>query len=212
VAAICEVIERDAVTRWKRLGLRARAQHVLDDRTVDDPDCLALLELFARAGLAVRLSDVTTEIGVATFACEIRPRPDNDTPLRRRFLGAACHPQRTLALIGALVEAAQTRLTYIAGARDDLPAEDYGDPATAEVTEALLDAFVADAVRRDFASVPHHCSDSLPATIDWLFGRLGSAGCERVVVADLTREDLGIPVVRMVIPGLEFPLNVFAPI
>jgi ribosomal protein S12 methylthiotransferase accessory factor len=210
VAAICEVIERDAVARWKRLGLRARAQHVLDAATVRDPDCLALLDLYTRAGLTVRLFDVTTEIGVPTYVCEIRPQADNDAPLRRRFLGAACHPRRTIALLGALTEAAQTRLTYIAGARDDLPPKDYEDPATAEVTDALLSAFASQVMPRDFAAAPDDGPDDLPATIDWLLARLERAGCERVVVVDLTREDLGIPVVRAVIPGLEFPANPFA--
>ena len=205
VAAICEVIERDAVVRWKRCGLRARAQHLLDWGTVRDPDCIALLEFYSRAGLAVRLWDLTTDVGVATFACDIRPRPDNDSPLRRRFRAAACHPERTLALVGALVEAAQTRLNYIAGTRDDLPPGDYGEPESAGVAEALLDAFAAERAQHDFADVPDHCADNLSGMIDWLLDRLGHAGCERVVAVDLTRAEVGISVVRVVIPGLEFP-------
>jgi thiazole/oxazole-forming peptide maturase SagD family component len=205
VAAICEVVERDAVARWKRHGLRGRAPYVLDGRTVGDPDCLGLLELYARAGVAVRLWNLTTATGVATFACDIRPLPDADTPLRRRFRTAACHPERRLALVGALVEAAQSRLTYIAGTRDDLLPQDYHDPDGADLAEVLQDAFTAEVTPQDFANVSDHTTDNAAATIDWLLGRLAGAGIERVVAVDLTRDEFGIAVVRVVIPGLAFP-------
>ena len=36
-----------------------------------------------------------------------------------------CHPSREGGLLRALTEAAQSRLTYIAGARDDCTRDDY---------------------------------------------------------------------------------------
>ena len=38
-----------------------------------------------------------------------------------------------------------------------------------------------------------------------MVGRLGRAGMEQVLVVDLTRPEFGIPVVRVVVPGLEGP-------
>ena len=58
----------------------------------------------------------------------------------RRFHGAGCHPDRAIALSRALTEAAQTRLTYIAGIRDDLLPAEYEEPPNAEIVDALLDA------------------------------------------------------------------------
>jgi ribosomal protein S12 methylthiotransferase accessory factor len=199
------VVERDAVERWKRHGLRDRAQHLLDRGTVRDPDCLAVLDRYARAGLAVRLWNLTTAIGVATFGCDIRPLRGTDTPLRRRFRTASCHPESALALVGALVEAAQSRLTYIAGTRDDLSPLDYRDPDGADLADALQDAFAAEATPHDFADVLDFVDDDAGATLDWLLGRLAAAGIGRVVAVDLTRKEVGIAVVRVVIPGLAAP-------
>ena len=39
--------------------------------------------------------------------------------------------------------------------------------------------------------------------MDWACARLASVGIGEVVVVDLTKEEFGIPVVRVVIPGLE---------
>jgi ribosomal protein S12 methylthiotransferase accessory factor len=39
--------------------------------------------------------------------------------------------------------------------------------------------------------------------LQWELEQLRSAGIARVIAVDLTRPEFGIPVVRMVIPGLE---------
>jgi ribosomal protein S12 methylthiotransferase accessory factor len=44
----------------------------------------------------------------------------------------------------------------------------------------------------DFLTDIHHVTD-----------RLGAAGLSRVIVVDLTRPEIGVPVVRVVVPGLE---------
>jgi YcaO-like protein with predicted kinase domain len=111
-SAVCELVERDAVALWSASGIRARARRALDIASVDDPDCLALLAKYDRAGIDVRLWHVTTDVGIAAFLCDIRD-PSADEPRRlRHFHGAGCHPDRAVALARALSEAAQTRLTY----------------------------------------------------------------------------------------------------
>ena len=88
----------------------------------------------------MRLWNVTTEIGIAAFLCDIHD-PSQDEPRRlRRFHGSGCHPDRAIALARALTEAAQTRLTYITGIRDDLLPAEYEEPPAADIVEALLDA------------------------------------------------------------------------
>ena len=202
-AGICEVVERDAVALWRTKPLRARAAHWLAPGSVDDPNCRMLLEMFARAGMAMRLWDVTTEIGIPAFICDIRPMEGTDTPVRRRFRGAGCHPDPALALAGAMAEAAQVRLTYISGSRNDLSARDYGDPETAEFTEALLDVFCQQAGGRLFDSGAGCADGDLGGVVRWELGRLRASGFAQVIAVDLTRPAFGIPVVRVVIPGLE---------
>src|SRR5206468_4143914 len=60
-AAICELVERDAVAVWNASGIRARAQQALDIASVDDADCRALLAKYTDAGIAVGLWNATTD-------------------------------------------------------------------------------------------------------------------------------------------------------
>ena len=202
-AAICELVERDAVAVWSASGIRARPQRALDIASVDDPDCRALLAKYDDAGIAVRLWNVTTDIGIAAFVCDIRDPSASEPDRLRRFHGAGCHPDRAVALIRALTEAAQTRLTYITGIRDDLLQSEYYEPPNAELMDALLDALCAEAALTSFCRVPSFSADDLGQDLHSELKHLRSAGITRVVAIDLTRPDFRIPVVRIVIPGLE---------
>jgi YcaO-like protein with predicted kinase domain len=202
-AGICELVERDAVSLWRTRGLSARAAQWLQPGSVDDADCRTLLDRLESAGMAVRLWSATTEIGIPVFICDIRPLADADTPVRRRFRGAACHPDPAIALTGAMIEAAQVRLTYISGSRNDLTAADYDDPETAEFTEALLDVFCQQATPRSFADEPGCAETDLTCVVRWELDWLRAAGVTQVIAVDLTQAAFGIPVLRVVIPGLE---------
>ena len=202
-SAICELVERDAVALWSASGIRSRAKRTLDVGSVDDPDCRALLAKYDKAGIAVRLWNVTTAVGIAAFICDIRDQTEGDPRRLRRFHGAGCHPDRTIALARALTEAAQTRLTYIAGIRDDLLPSEYEEPPTADIVDALLDALRQESAPHSFREVPSFAADDLGQDLRWELERLRAAGIGRVVTVDLTRPDFSIPVVRVVIPGLE---------
>ena len=201
-SGICELTERDAVALWNARHLWERANCFLDLSSVDDEDCCALLEAYEKAQLAVRVWDVTSDIGIPAFVCDIPAARDDPAGGLRRFRGSGCHPSRTVALARALTEAAQIRLTYIAGIRDDL--SDYEESAPQKLGAALLDAASESAEPRSFHDTPNFDSDDLAHDLRWQLGQLRSVGIERVIAVDLTRSDFGIPVVRMVIPGLEW--------
>jgi YcaO-like protein with predicted kinase domain len=202
-SAICELAERDAVALWNSVGIRVRSQWALDTASVDDPDCQTLLRKYDEAGIAVRLWNVTTDLGIPAFICDIRD-PSAAEPRRlRSFHGSGCHPDRAIALARALTEAAQVRLTYITGIRDDLPPSEYEEPPNAEIVDALLDALCQDAEALSFRNIPSFVADDLGRDLRWELERLAAGGVARVVVVDLTRSEFGIPVVRVVTPGLE---------
>ena len=56
---------------------------------------------------------------------------------------------------------------------------------------------------RDFREVPTWFSETFEEDVGWELERLSSAGIEQVVVVSLTKPEFGIPVVRVIIPGLE---------
>ena len=202
-AAISEVVERDAVAVWRAQGIRERARRVMPEDSVDDADCRALLAAYRRAGVAVRIFEVTTDIAIAAFACEIRVPSDFEPGRVHRYRGSGCHPDRAVALSRALTEAAQTRLTYITGIRDDLDPGDYAGAPALGIDEDLLIGALQGTTQRSFSEAPDFASDDVVQDVRATLARLRDAGMDEAIVVDLTREEFGIPVVRVVIPGLE---------
>ena len=203
-AAIYELVERDAVALWVAQSMHARAQCLLDLSSIDDLDCRALLGRYASADIPVRVWNVTTDLGMATFLCEIRDQSAGDPRKLRRFHGSGCHADRIVALNRALTEAAQTRLTYIAGIRDDLSPAEYEESSEDEIGDALLDALAMEAEPTLLDIIPSFISDDLTVDLGWALNRLRVAGIERAIAINLTRPEFNIPVVRLVVPGLEW--------
>ena len=200
--ALCEVIERDAVALWFQRTLRARAATALDLESIDHPDARDVLARLAAAGFGTVVWDVTSDLGVPAFLAGIT---DHRDPTGHPGLGAGCHLSKAVAVLRALTEAAQVRLTYIAGARDDIPSADCGASAVHERTHRLRALAGKAGGGRDFGRLPSLASDDFALDVQVLLRQLEAAGITRVVEVELTRAELGIPVVRIVAPGLEGP-------
>jgi YcaO-like protein with predicted kinase domain len=200
---ICELVERDAVTLWAHSGERERAAQRIRLDEIDDDPCRDLLERFARAGVSVAVWNVTSDIGIPAFFCTIVDREPRGLRSPRPASGAGCHPSRAVALVRALTEAAQTRLTMIAGSRDDIGIATYRRQEDRALLDSTLRMMNAAAPAFMFSDVPTHVGGTLEDDIDWELGRLACAGLAEACVVDLTSPELHIPVVRVVIPGLE---------
>ena len=199
---IHEVIERDATTLWKYT--RRRSRRALDLATVDDEACRWVLDRFAQADIAVKVWDTTSDVGIASFNCLVLARDEDGTTAE---FGAGCHPARGIALLRALTEAAQARTTYIAGSRDDFRSEDYTPAERDRRLRECRTLMDADVRVVDFHDVPPRDRDSIAEDVSWALERLLAVGVRQVAVVDLTKPELGLPVVRVVIPGLEGPDN-----
>jgi len=202
-SAICELVERDAAAIWDAQILDQRVSRHLDLTSVHDADCRRLLQAYGRADMAVRAWNVTSDIGIPTFVCDIFPEFEDPCADLPRFRGAGCHPNRAIALARALTEAAQIRLTHIAGIRDDLPASEYMKSPSEKIGAALLDFLSSRSQHCAFQEASSFETDDLAAEIRWELLQLQQAGMNQVIVVDLTRPEYGIPVVRVIIPGLE---------
>jgi YcaO-like protein with predicted kinase domain len=200
-AAICELVERDAVAMWHAQDMRERALRRLDIGSINDEDGRAILNRYDAAQIALRVWDVTSDAGIPAFICDIPAASEHPEGGLRRFRGAGCHPSKAIAIARAMTEAAQIRLTYITGIRDDLV--DYVETARDRLGAALLDAASQAAPPRSFSDVPNFDADDMTVDLRWELDRLRAIGVEQVIAVDLTRPDIGIPVVRVVIPGLE---------
>jgi ribosomal protein S12 methylthiotransferase accessory factor len=200
--AICEVVERDAAAMFDLLDADARAARRIDLRTVDDPDCQDVLQRFERAGVDAAAWDITSDVGIPTFLGQIVDRSDDPGRALYACAGMGCHPTRRIALLRALTEAAQGRLTAIAGTRDDLPRAEYERSRNLDAVQHYRAQTAGQGVRH-FCSAPNYESDTFDGDLAWELDRLRGAAIREVVAIDLTRPEFSIPVVRVIIPGLE---------
>jgi len=199
---ICEVIERDALAVWHHTSEPYRVSRRLDPASIDDAACRNALQKFEQAGVECGVWDVTSDVGIASFLCIIREIGGTSGHLG---LGSGSHLDRAIALRRALTEAAQTRANYITGSRDDLLLEEYTPHGLSAKNKAVEDLFAAIPPRWQFNQAPSQSNDTLKADLDWLLARLRGVGIEQVGVVDLSRAEFEIPVVRVIIPGLEAP-------
>jgi YcaO-like protein with predicted kinase domain len=202
---ICEVVERDANTLWHLSGGADGGARKLDLGSVDDPACLSVLACFAAAGVGVAVWETTTDVGVASYLCtivDVDGRGDAMWPVPP-VSGSGCHPRRRIALLRALTEAAQGRLTIISGARDDISRSAF-DPSDVRHRADRIRGLNAGApAGRSFGDAPDADNDNFEDDLRWELERLASAGLDEVVAVNLTHPELAVPVAKIIIPGLE---------
>ena len=196
VHGLCEVIERDAEAAWRRAGGDRRI--VLD--SIADLACRALIDRITHAGARVFVWDLSGPEGrVPVIAAAIMEDPDEPAWRTLGFYqGFGAHWLPEIAIARALTEAAQTRLTYIAGARDDFFPFDYERATDPELLADLWQRFSAPCDEPvAFDDLPRLTARSLGDALDQLVAPL-----RQVIAVDLTHPALGVPVVKVIVPGL----------
>jgi ribosomal protein S12 methylthiotransferase accessory factor YcaO len=219
---LCEVIERDATAlALARAEVRPAVAAILADigfGAAAPPErgevplislrglpsrAAALLRKLQRAGLKVQLQNLTSAIGIPTIGCTIT-EPQGLPTVANTYAGCGTHPDARIALTRALTEAAQSRLTCIQGGREDLP--DFVPPKGAPPVEARVGA--GEPIR--FDDLPSYQHASVNEDVEFIVERMGKAGFEQIVVVDITRAEVGIPVVRVIVPRTEIWTLYFA--
>ncbi|MFF8035849.1 YcaO-like family protein [Streptomyces sp. NPDC016626] len=117
--ALFEVVERDVLYRDGQVSGRRRT--LIAPGTVDDSHGREVVDRLVAAGMALEIALVGGPYGLPVCVAYLW---SEDCPVV--FAGGGCHSIPAIALSRALTEAAQSRLTAIAGTRDDLP----GDPSS----------------------------------------------------------------------------------
>jgi len=200
--AICECVERDASSLWHQQKNSAQQRSRVDLASVDDAECRTLIDQLAQADIETVIWCITSDTGIPTFECLLL---DSLDPQAHCGHGAGCHPSKSIALMRAITESAQVRTTYIAGSRDDLEHDEYTLQHRLARKQAFCDLIDPDLAPVDFSALDSFEFESFDEDVDWLKFRLSAIGITQIAIVDLSRVEIGIPVVRVVIPGLEGP-------
>jgi YcaO-like protein with predicted kinase domain len=187
---LLEAMERECIADY--LNTDQADWRYCDVDAVDSDYISRIVAKLGDAGCAIRLIDITNRLGIPCYAARVWSA---DVPIHSGGFG--CHVNAEIAAGRALLEAAQSRLAAVSGARDDISENIYrlrrdgiGLPELSDVNVVPLRASQA-ADEPDIESVIRHCAARIKEV----------TGFEPFTV-DLSHDDIGIPVQKTYAPGV----------
>ncbi|HJJ30380.1 MAG TPA: YcaO-related McrA-glycine thioamidation protein [Methanocorpusculum sp.] len=193
--ALTEVIERDA---WSLVETTRNTGPKLIDLP---PRAAEMLAKFTAVGIEVTLRDITSDVGIPTIAAVSDDIELKDP--RLLTIGMGTHTNPEIAMIRALSEVAQSRATQIHGAREDATLAEFREMMGYDRVKRMNAYWFKGDEYRSANEIPNIATDDFKTDIELIVKNLAAVGLDRVIVFDLTDPVLQIPVVRVVVPGLE---------
>lgn len=190
--ALLEVLERDALGSWRRMSASEKAECRLDMKSIPFSWFKEWQQRVRAAGAHLRV--FATEAVDGSPVCIVYlGGTETFGSAQRLFRGTAAHGLPEIALFKAMAEALQSRLTFIAGTRDDMLPSLYNSASPA----ALLGGAGYGRARKEFgrimpmSSAPHDVAE-----------RLARIGYDKVAVKRLDGQGCRVPVVKVAVPSL----------
>ncbi|AMK13686.1 methanogeneis marker protein 1 [methanogenic archaeon mixed culture ISO4-G1] len=196
--ALFEDIERDA---WSIAEFNDRANA---DVLIRDKDSVPakLIEKFNDQGVEIHLKDLTTDIGVTTIGAAADDVRTKDPEML--CIGVGTHLDPEIAAIRAITEVAQSRTTHKHGMKINAQLQKATVEMGYEKMKKLNHMWFGEHPRKVYLEdMENRATDYVLDDIEVVLQSLMDCGFDQVICADLTRPELGIPAVRMIVPGLE---------
>jgi len=192
---LTEVIERDA---WSIARYRGKMETAVAMEDIAGHAFLAnLMEKFEASRIEIATKDITTEIGVPVIAAFSQ---DLEHPSMMPVDGFGAHLDPRVAMARALMEVATTRALLIqkhgiGGLRQP--------PAYFDHDVEFQNARFFAQRQKNLGEFEYNYEPDILTDIEFIGKRLKEKGFNRIIVVDLTRPDLNVPTVRVIVPGME---------
>ena len=191
-----ELVERDSAAIWWYNRVRRPA---LDLRASGLPYVDGLLDYYRELGLNVRVLDITADFPIASFAALASPARGR----RPQFLlGLGAHFDPATALLRALTEMNQFLKVFLTGGSQRILKPRGSDLSFLQPDPAQPLRTLGDFPR----PAGRDLRDDVTACV-----KLAQERGMKTLVLDQTRPDVGLPVVKVIVPGLRHLRPRFAP-
>lgn len=196
-----ELVERDAVALWWYNRIRRRG---IDLASFDLPYLRAIQRYYESIGRSLWVLDITSDLGIPTLAC-VSARTSG--PAEDVLVGFGAHFDAKVALLRAVTEVNQFLPSISQTRPDGSTIYLFGDELARQWWKNAriedLDYLVPDPGRpeRTLGDFEDPSSDDLAEDVRRCVDIARRHGLE-VLVLDMTRPDLGLNVVRVIVPGL----------
>ncbi len=194
--ALCEVRDRVGLHRFATMDAFERRSAEIDPASLPSREMQWATRRIAGAGAHLRLWDMFPGQPWPVIVAVLFDSggPQMTVP----SLGVCCRRGQAAAAFGAIAEAAQSRVTLLAGARDDIGFDQFGD-AVDRVAGILLRSL-------SFQPSDHPVSPEVPLadddSRDALLRLLEVDGAAAITIADLSPSDWPLYFVKALAPGL----------
>lgn len=196
--ALFENIERDA---WSIAEYRDRTN---GDILIRDQDSLPaqLIRKFEEKGIHIHLKDLTSDLGIPTIGASADDTVSKDPELL--VIGVGTHLNPEIAAIRAITEVAQSRTTHKHGMKINAQLQKVSQDIGYEKIKKLNHMWFSESQNKTYLEdIPDRSTDDVLKDIEIVLQSLAENGFDSVIACDLTRPELGVPTVRMIVPGLE---------
>ena len=194
-----EVIERDA---WSLFEVKRGKAPEINLQNIENPLIKEIVDKFKEAGIEIKVIDLTSDVEVPTIAAV-----SDDTVLKDPALltlGVGTHLDPEIAVLRALTEVAQSRATQIHGTREDTTRAVFMRKAGYERMKRINKHWFGESEEIiEMDDIKNRSGKSFKEDIETSMKLLKKAGFEDVLFVDLTKPEIEIPVVRVIIPGME---------
>ena len=194
-----EVIERDA---WSIFELTHKNYAQIDIESIESEIIRDIIDKFESEGIRIKLMDFTADIKIPTIAASADDTITKDAGLLT--LGMGTHLDPEVAVLRALTEVAQSRATQINGAREDTVRADFAREAGYERMKRINKYYFRNEEEQTrLSDIENKSTSSITKDIEIVKEELIANDIEKILYVDLTRPELDVSVVRVIIPEME---------
>ncbi len=209
VQGFLELVERDSVALWWYSSVRRPG---VDLDSFEDPYLARLQDFLRQHGREYWVIDITADLGIPVFASISR---NLRGPQEQIVFGFGAHLDAKVALLRAITEMNQMLASPLLKGEEPAGGGQDVDPETAHWFKTAATAnqsylLPAEGLIRTSGWYPQQTTDDLCADIQTCQRRVESIGLEMLVM-DQTRPEIGLPVAKVIVPGLRHFWTRFAP-
>ena len=196
---IFEVIERDA---WSIFEMTHKNYSQINIDSIESELINEIIDKFESQGIKIKLMDFTADINIPTIAASADDTVTRDAGLLT--LGIGTHLDPEVAILRALTEVAQSRATQINGAREDTVRADFAREAGYERMKRINKYYFRQEEEQiNLSDIENKSTTSIDEDIDIVKEELIANDIKHVLYTDLTRPEVDVSVVRVIIPKME---------
>ncbi|UXM84425.1 YcaO-related McrA-glycine thioamidation protein [Methanococcus aeolicus] len=193
-----ELIERDS---WSIAEIYNKTHTKINIDGAKNPIIHELMDKFKDANINVVLKDLTSDIGIPTVAA-VSDEPVLKDPALL-CIGVGCHINPEIAVIRALTEVIQSRATQIQNKRDDTIRGDIVRKVQYDRLIKVHRKWYRHKDEINIEELPNNAKLNLKKDLNVIKNKLIDTGFDKLIVADLKKPEVGIDVVRIIIPKIE---------